>query len=145
MWPLLCCAVLFFVLTPGVLVTLPKGGSKMVVAATHALIFATVCYFSRRLVVERFQEEGDEEIEDEMEEGEMEEGFQGATANSATEEARKAAEDAKKAKKAANAAKLAAEKAALSAANAAKLASGSAKNPAKLATLPSFGIMYSDE
>jgi hypothetical protein len=35
-------AALFYVLTPGILVTLPKGSSKMVVAATHALIFAVV-------------------------------------------------------------------------------------------------------
>ena len=35
-------AVLFFVLTPGVLVTLPKKASKMMQAAVHALIFALV-------------------------------------------------------------------------------------------------------
>jgi len=35
-------AALFYVLTPGILVTLPKGGSKMVVAATHALVFAVI-------------------------------------------------------------------------------------------------------
>jgi len=35
-------AALFYVLTPGILLTLPKGGSKMMVAATHALIFAVV-------------------------------------------------------------------------------------------------------
>ena len=35
-------AALFYVLTPGILVTLPTKGSKMVVAATHALIFAVV-------------------------------------------------------------------------------------------------------
>lgn len=35
-------AALFYVLTPGILVTLPSKGSKMVVAATHALIFAVV-------------------------------------------------------------------------------------------------------
>ena len=35
-------AALFYVLTPGILVTLPKGGSKMVVAATHAVVFAIV-------------------------------------------------------------------------------------------------------
>lgn len=34
-------AALFYVLTPGILVTLPNKGSKMV-AATHALIFAVV-------------------------------------------------------------------------------------------------------
>ena len=33
--------VLFFILTPGILVTLPKKGSKMVVALVHGVIFAT--------------------------------------------------------------------------------------------------------
>ena len=37
-------AVLFFVLTPGVLVTLPPKGSKLVVAATHAVVFAVVLH-----------------------------------------------------------------------------------------------------
>ena len=35
-------AVLFFVLTPGILLSLPPGGSKMVVAATHAVVFGAV-------------------------------------------------------------------------------------------------------
>jgi hypothetical protein len=35
-------AVLFYVLTPGILVTLPSRSSKMVVAATHAVVFAVV-------------------------------------------------------------------------------------------------------
>lgn len=33
-------AVLFFVLTPGVLVSLPPKSSKLVVAGTHAIVFA---------------------------------------------------------------------------------------------------------
>ena len=33
---LLTTALLFFVLTPGILLRLPPGGSQMVVAATHA-------------------------------------------------------------------------------------------------------------
>jgi len=37
-------AVLFFVLTPGVLITLPPKGSKLVVAATHAVVFALVLH-----------------------------------------------------------------------------------------------------
>lgn len=36
----LTTALLFFLLTPGVLLSLPPGGSKLVVAATHALVFA---------------------------------------------------------------------------------------------------------
>lgn len=39
---LLTTALLFFVLTPGILLSLPPGGSQMVVAATHALVFAVV-------------------------------------------------------------------------------------------------------
>jgi hypothetical protein len=46
MWGyLLTTAVLFFVLTPGIVVSLPPGGSKMVVAATHAVVFAVVHKF----------------------------------------------------------------------------------------------------
>jgi len=37
---LLTTALLFFILTPGILLRLPPGGSQMVVAATHALVFA---------------------------------------------------------------------------------------------------------
>lgn len=56
--------LLFFVLTPGVLLTLPRGGSKLVVAATHAAVFVTAWYFTRRFVIESFQ---DDEYEDEYE------------------------------------------------------------------------------
>jgi hypothetical protein len=49
-------ALLFFLLTPGILVTLPKGGSKTVVAATHALVFAVVCYLTHKRVVRFFNE-----------------------------------------------------------------------------------------
>jgi len=42
--------VLFFALTPGILVTLPKNGGKMTVAAVHAVLFAVVFYFSNKLV-----------------------------------------------------------------------------------------------
>lgn len=39
-------AVLFIVLTPGVLLSLPKGGSKLTVAAVHGLVFALVYRFT---------------------------------------------------------------------------------------------------
>ena len=42
--------VLFFVLTPGVLLRLPPGGSAMTVALTHAVVFALVWSFTHRLV-----------------------------------------------------------------------------------------------
>jgi hypothetical protein len=35
-------ALLFFLLTPGILLSLPPGGSKMVVAITHAIVFGAV-------------------------------------------------------------------------------------------------------
>ena len=38
----LYAAVLFFVLTPGVLVSLPPGGSRLTVALTHAVVFGVV-------------------------------------------------------------------------------------------------------
>jgi hypothetical protein len=41
---------LFFLLSPGILVTLPSGGSKMKVAAVHGLIFAVVLYFTGHFV-----------------------------------------------------------------------------------------------
>ena len=42
--------VLFLVLTPGILLTLPKGGSKLTVAAVHALVFALVYQFTHKAV-----------------------------------------------------------------------------------------------
>ena len=44
-------ALLFFVLTPGILLSIPPGGSKMVVALTHALVFAIVYHFTNRPVM----------------------------------------------------------------------------------------------
>jgi len=46
----LFAAALFFVLTPGVVLRLPPGGSKLVVAATHAVVFALVWHFTHKLV-----------------------------------------------------------------------------------------------
>jgi hypothetical protein len=42
-------ALLFFVLTPGVLLSLPKGGSKYMVAGTHALVFALLFHFTHKM------------------------------------------------------------------------------------------------
>ena len=42
--------LLFVALTPGVLLTLPKGGSKLVVAAVHGLVFAIVYYLTYKAV-----------------------------------------------------------------------------------------------
>ena len=43
-------ALLFMVLTPGILLTIPKGGSKLVVAAVHGLVFAVVYHFTHKMV-----------------------------------------------------------------------------------------------
>ena len=43
-------AILFFLLTPGILLRIPKGGSKYAVAGLHALIFGVVLFFTRRFV-----------------------------------------------------------------------------------------------
>jgi hypothetical protein len=42
--------LLFFVLTPGILLSLPPKGSKMVVAAVHALVFAIVWILTSKYV-----------------------------------------------------------------------------------------------
>lgn len=47
---------LFVALTPGILVTLPNKGSKVAVAATHALLFAVVVYLLRKYQYEGFQD-----------------------------------------------------------------------------------------
>lgn len=43
-------AILFFVLTPAVVVRLPPNGSKLVVAGVHAIIFALIYHFTHKLV-----------------------------------------------------------------------------------------------
>jgi len=42
--------VLFFILTPGILVSLPPKGSKMVVAAVHALVFSLIMWATHKMV-----------------------------------------------------------------------------------------------
>jgi len=42
--------LLFILLTPGVLVTLPSKSSKYIVAATHGAIFIIVYHFTHKLV-----------------------------------------------------------------------------------------------
>jgi len=43
-------AILFFILTPNILVRLPPKSGKFVVAATHAIIFALVFHFTSKIV-----------------------------------------------------------------------------------------------
>jgi hypothetical protein len=42
--------LLFFVLTPGVLLSLPPKSGKMTVALTHALVFALIWTFTHKMV-----------------------------------------------------------------------------------------------
>ena len=43
-------AILFFLLTPAILVRLPPKGGKFTVAAVHALVFALVFHFTHKIV-----------------------------------------------------------------------------------------------
>ena len=49
-------AALFFILTPGILLSLPAKGSKYMVAATHALVFAVIYHFTHKLFWNSFNE-----------------------------------------------------------------------------------------
>ena len=42
--------LLFLLLTPGILLTIPPKGSKLVVALVHALVFTLVFQFTHKLV-----------------------------------------------------------------------------------------------
>lgn len=44
-------AVLFFILTPGILLSLPPGGSKTVVALTHAIVFGLVWTLASKMLM----------------------------------------------------------------------------------------------
>ncbi len=58
LWMSLFVAVLFFVLTPGVLLRLPPGGSKLMVAAVHAVVFAVVYGLISKTVMDMLYPEG---------------------------------------------------------------------------------------
>jgi len=47
-------AVLFYLLTPGVLVTLPTGASLETVRMTHAIVFAVVVMLTKGFVMKMF-------------------------------------------------------------------------------------------
>ena len=42
--------LLFILLTPGVLLRIPPGGSKLTVAAVHGLVFAVIYHFTHKAV-----------------------------------------------------------------------------------------------
>ena len=44
-------AVLFFILTPGIILSLPPGGSKTVVALTHAIVFGLVWTLASKMLM----------------------------------------------------------------------------------------------
>jgi len=50
----LYAAVLFFILTPGVVLSLPPGGSRLTVALTHAVVFGIVWALTHKLVYRSF-------------------------------------------------------------------------------------------
>jgi uncharacterized membrane protein YhiD involved in acid resistance len=51
-------AALFYAFVPGVFVRLPPGGTKMVVTAVHAALFALVLHFTRRTAESYLGREG---------------------------------------------------------------------------------------
>jgi uncharacterized membrane protein len=55
----LILGALFFVLSPGNFLTLPRGGSKMTVALVHAVLFVVAYYLTEKVaemsMVEGFQ------------------------------------------------------------------------------------------
>ena len=54
MYMSLYAAVLFVLLTPGVLLSLPPGGSRFMVNLTHALVFGVVWALTHRAVARAF-------------------------------------------------------------------------------------------
>jgi len=43
-------AILFFILTPGIVLSLPPGGSKTTVALTHAVVFGLVYFLTHKCI-----------------------------------------------------------------------------------------------
>jgi hypothetical protein len=61
--------LLFVALTPGILLSLPPKGSKMVVAITHAVVFAVVYSMTQKAVLRMSQVmQGFQNLPDEEEE-----------------------------------------------------------------------------
>lgn len=44
-------AIIAFLLSPGILLSLPPGGSPMVIAATHAVVIALVFSLSHKMLM----------------------------------------------------------------------------------------------
>lgn len=43
-------AILFFILTPAIIVRLPPGANKWTVAAVHSIVFAIIFHFTHKIV-----------------------------------------------------------------------------------------------
>jgi uncharacterized membrane protein len=67
---LLLAAVLFFLLTPGVLVRLPPKCTLLTCAAFHAVVFTIAFYFGCKLIKSLRTREGMKEEEEEKEKDE---------------------------------------------------------------------------
>jgi len=51
MWKMtVAAAILFFLLTPGTILSLPAGGSRTTVALTHATLFGLVWHFTHKMI-----------------------------------------------------------------------------------------------
>lgn len=57
-------AILFFVLSPGVLLRLPSNGSKFTVAGVHSIVFAVILYFTAGFVWRMSMSLGKEGMDD---------------------------------------------------------------------------------
>ena len=55
--------ILFYLLTPGVLVSFPPKSSKAVVALTHAIVFVIIYYFTHNIVGSFEEMTNDEQID----------------------------------------------------------------------------------
>lgn len=43
-------ALLYYVLTPGIFITIPPKSNKKIVALVHGLVYSTVLYFTHKIV-----------------------------------------------------------------------------------------------
>jgi len=53
-WMIAFTALLFFLLTPGIILSLPPGGSLVTVAMVHAIVFALVYSYTHKAVWKYF-------------------------------------------------------------------------------------------
>ena len=61
---ILYIVALFFALTPGILLTIPKGGSKFTVAAVHTVVFVVVFHLTAKAVSHATKAEGFQSIQE---------------------------------------------------------------------------------